>query len=120
MPDGYTLVTGNALTDASGRTVADATISFQPVDAATGKALSFHPLVGQAMFQPVKATVTDGVFSIQLADTATTMPKNIAYAVTVVDNQSGNVLLGPGYLIQPTGPAWDFDQFSPQTLRKTG
>lgn len=115
MTQGYTQVSAEHLVDSSGGLVHDATIAFQPCDS-TGMPLSFKTQPkGQAMCQPVKAHVVDGVFSVLLADTSTTSPLNIAYAVTVTDNQTGNALLGPGYLIQPTGATWDFDLFTPQT-----
>jgi Collagen triple helix repeat (20 copies) len=113
---GFTIVNSDNLVDSTGTLVANATIKFQPCDN-QGRPLSYHIAPeGQASFQPVSTLVIDGAFSIELADTTNTAPLNIAYAVTVVDNATGNLLLGPnGYLIQPFGQTWDFDEFVPNT-----
>jgi hypothetical protein len=110
---GFTIVTAAHLTDPSGAVIANGTIWFQPCDP-QGKACNYRVFPsGQASSQPVSTIVNNGVFTIQLADASLTSPL-IAYAVTVIDNATGNVLLGPkGYLIQPSGPAWDFDAFVP-------
>jgi WD40-like Beta Propeller Repeat len=113
MATGFTTVSASHLTDATGTVVANATISFQPCNEA-GVPLSFRVNGdGQAMSQAVSATITNGVFTIQLADTTLTFPENIAYATTIIDNVSGKSLLGPGYLIQPFGAAMNFDIFTP-------
>jgi len=110
---GYTTVSASNLTDASGNKISNATISFQPCNS-SGVPLSFQVNgSGQAIDTPITAQVSNGAFSVQLADTSLTNPKNIAYKVTVIDNTSGNNLLGPGYVIQPTGSAWSFDSFIP-------
>jgi hypothetical protein len=115
---GFTAVTASHVSDTTGRLIADATIWFQPCDT-QGRPLSFHtPPRGQVSVQPVSTRVLNGVFTIALADTSLTSPPNVAYAVRVVDNATGNVLLGPkGYLIQPSGDAWDFDQFVPTAAK---
>ncbi|MBB6144712.1 hypothetical protein HNQ77_002668 [Silvibacterium bohemicum] len=134
-PAGYVTVNGSHLTDSSGNPVVNGTISFAPVTSA-GAAASFRVNGnGQAISSPVSATVTNGAFSLNLADTNLTAPQNVCFAVTVVDNVSGNQLLGPGYgCVQPsantTTSAWcasgvcDFDQYQPnlaaQTLIQTG
>jgi hypothetical protein len=113
MSVGYTTVSSALLSDASGVLVANATISFQPCNASSVP-LSFRVNgAGQAMYLPVTATVTNGVFSVALADTTLSSPVNIAYAVTVIDNVTGKSLLGPGYLIQPSGTSFNFDTFVP-------
>jgi hypothetical protein len=86
-----------------------ATIRFQPCDS-RGRPISYRiSNGGQSSFQPVTTSVRGGAFSINLADTTLTSPPNIAYAVTVVDNASGNVLLGTqGYLIQPSSSGMGF------------
>lgn len=59
---------------------------------------------GQTIFTPVQATITNGAWSMQIADTALTFPVNVCFAVTAVDNVSGNQLLGPGMgCVQPAG-----------------
>jgi hypothetical protein len=111
--EGYTTVSGSNLTDASGNKITNATISFQPCDT-NGVPLSFQVnSSGQSIKNPITSQVTNGTFSVQLADTALTHPQNICYKVTVTDNSSGANLLGAGYLIQPSGPTWSFDSFIP-------
>lgn len=59
---------------------------------------------GQTQSTAVTATVTNGVFSLQLADTWLTSPQNVCYLTTIVDNTTGNQLLGGGYsCVQPSG-----------------
>jgi hypothetical protein len=114
MPTGYTQVSAAALKDATGTLVANATITFTPVNNA-GVPISFKAGGGgQTISTHVSATVTQGVFSIQLADTTLTTPVNVGYAVTLVDNLTGEQLLGPGYgCVQPSGAAWSFDACVP-------
>ena len=116
---GFTTVSAQRLTDTNGAVIADATIKFQPCDT-QGRMLSYRiGGGGQASFQPVSTKVDNGVFTIQLADTTLTLPVNIAFAVTVIDNATGNILLGPkGYLIQPSGEEWDFDAFTPAMAQR--
>jgi hypothetical protein len=115
---GFTTVSATHVRDTTGAVIANATIKFQPCDA-QGRMTSYRVgggNGGQSSFQPVSTQVRAGVFSIQLADTTLTLPPNIAFAVTVIDNATGNILLGPkGYLIQPSGEDWDFDAFTPST-----
>jgi hypothetical protein len=104
VPLGYVLVSGSTLVDSTGTPVANATISFAPVSS-TGAPISYringH---GQSIQSPVTALVTSGAFSIQVADTALTSPVNVCFNVTVIDNVSGNSILGPGYgCVQPAG-----------------
>jgi hypothetical protein len=101
-PVGYVTLHGSHISDASGNLEANGTIYFAPVTA-TGAPLSFRVNGnGQAVDTPVSATVTNGVFSLFLADTSLTFPANVCYSVTVVDNVSGNQLLGSGYgCVQP-------------------
>lgn len=117
MPAGYTAVSATNLCDATGTTIANATISFKPVDN-KGNSISFRAggtSEGQASSQPVSTTVTNGAFTIQLADTTLTTPKNVGYTVTVIDNVTGDDLLDPdGYIcVQPSGAEWSFDTYDP-------
>ncbi len=113
MPTGYTTVSATLLADATGTKIANATIYFTPCNA-KGVPISFRSGgSGQVIDQPVSATVTTGAFSIVLADTTLTTPVNVGYLVTCVDNLSGKQLLGPGYIIQPSGSTWSFDAFIP-------
>ena len=116
---GFTTVSAQHVRDTTGAMIANATIKFQPCDQ-QGRLTSYRVGGGgQASFQPVSAQVRAGIFTIQLADTTLTLPVNIAFAVTVVDNATGNVLLGPkGYLIQPSGAEWDFDEYVPSSSGK--
>jgi len=110
---GFTTVTGSHLTDSTGTLITNATIRFQPCDN-NGNPISYQvDGNGQAMWEVVSAQVTNGVFTIQLADTSLTTPKWICFYVTVIDNVTGVNLLGPGYLIQPTGASWSFDTYQP-------
>ncbi|ADW69018.1 SGNH/GDSL hydrolase family protein [Granulicella tundricola] len=114
MPTGYTQVTGSSLKDSAGTPIANATIRFAPVNN-TGVPISFMAGGGgQTVATPVTATVTNGAFTIQLADTTLTTPVNVGYAVTVVDNLTGEHLLGSGYgCVQPSGATWSFDTYVP-------
>ena len=112
-PTGYTTVSASKLADAGHNLVANATIYFQPVTSA-GVETSFKAGgAGAVTSTPVPATVTNGAFTIDLADTTLTQPVNIGYRVTVIDNVTGKSLLGPGYgCVQPSGPTWSLDDYS--------
>jgi lysophospholipase L1-like esterase len=114
MATGFTQVSASALKDANGVLVSNATISFHPVNN-SGVPISFKAGGGgQVMSIPVTAQVTNGVFTIQLADSTMTSPVNVGYAVSVIDNVSGKSLLGAGYsCVQPSGTTWSFDTFVP-------
>lgn len=117
MPTGYTTVSATNLCDATGSLIANATIYFKPVDN-KGNPISFRvgsTNNGQAVAEPVSTNVINGAFSIVLADMNLTAPINIGYAVTVIDNLTGNSLLGAGYgCVQwPTGTTFDFDTYAP-------
>jgi hypothetical protein len=59
---------------------------------------------GQATQSTLQAQVTNGVFSLLVPDTALTNPANVCFNVTVLDNVSGNSILGAGYsCVQPAG-----------------
>jgi len=114
MPTGFTQVSASALKDSTGTVVANATISFYPVNNA-GVPISFRAGGGgQVISVPVTAQVTNGAFTILLADSALTLPPNVGYSVSVTDNVSGKNLLGAGYsCVQPTGATWNFDTYQP-------
>jgi lysophospholipase L1-like esterase len=112
---GYTIVSSSLLHDATGTLVTNATIRFQPANAA-GAPISFRAggTGGQAIAYAVSTTVTAGAFSIQLADTSLTSPVNVCYSVTLISNLTGRQIPFPGYsCIQPSGSAWDFDTYTP-------
>ncbi len=115
MPVGYTIVSASKLQDASGTLIDDALILFTPANM-NGTPVSFRAggTHGQVSSSPVSAAVTNGAFEAQLADTTLTLPANVGYRVTVVDNVSGRELLGPGYdCVQPSGETWSFDDYQP-------
>jgi hypothetical protein len=117
----YLTVSGSQLTDSSGNLVSNATITWAPV-LMGGQPASFRKGGGgQAVVTPVHAVVTSGAFSLQVVDTSLTVPANVCYAVTVVNNWTGQSLLAGGYsCVQPSSTAsWcttttcDFDTYQP-------
>lgn len=101
--------------------VANATIYWQSIVQARAGTAGGQIVSGQ----PSQAQVTGGVSSIVIADALLSSP-NICYAVTAVDNATGNVLLGTGLnangqvnkggvygCVQPTGTTWSFDTYVP-------
>jgi hypothetical protein len=120
---GYTVVSASNLRDSTGTSIANATIYFSPVDN-KGNPLSYRTggvSPGATSDNAVSVVVTNGAFQILLADPNLTLPVNIGYAVTVIDNVTGNSLLGPGYgCVQwPTGLAFDFDTYQPNLAAQT-
>ena len=116
MPVGFTKVVANYLQLADGTPIDNATICFTPINSATRQPISFRAggNEGPVSFLTVRAPVSGGAFSIELADTALTYPIHLGYAVTLYDNLTGSSLLGPGYeCIQPTGTAWSLDTYEP-------
>ena len=112
-PVGYTTVSASRVTDSSGNLISNATISFQPCDYHGNWYAYCINNQGQAMWESVSTQVVNGAFSIVLADTQLTSPQNIFFNVRIIDNVSNTDLLGPKYLIQPTGSWWSFDNFIP-------
>ena len=118
MATGYTTVSATKLSDSSGNLISNAVITFTPCST-SGAPISFQVGGGgQASNAPVSAPVTNGAFSIQLADTTLTEPQNVCYRVQVQGRTfSAGIppvqLLGPGYLIQPSGATWSLDGFVP-------
>jgi hypothetical protein len=131
---GYTTVQSTHFTDSTGALITNATIQFSPV-AANGTTPIAYQVNGngQATFAAVQTQVTGGVFSLHLADTNLTQPRNVCFSVTVTDNASGNTLLGAlGYAcVQPQWTAYwcvagacNFDAYQPNlaplALTQTG
>jgi hypothetical protein len=104
VPLGYVQLSGSNLQDSTGTLLANATISFAPVNNA-GQPISYQVNGhGQAMFIPVYALVTNGAFTVLIADSSLTNPVNVCYSVSVVNNVSGQSVLGGGYgCVQPSG-----------------
>jgi hypothetical protein len=119
MPTGFTTVSASHFQDATGAVIVNATIYFKPVDN-NGNPISFLAggAGGQVSAKSVQANVIAGAFSIVLADTTLTNPINVGYAVTCIDDLTGNELLGPGYAcVQPSGSSWSFDTYVPTPIR---
>lgn len=104
VPGGYVQVNGYGMQDSNQHLVTDATISFCPVNN-QGVPISFNLAdYGQATDRCVTALVTNGGFTTLIAEGAQTNPQNVCFNVTVIDNVSGNSILGPGYnCVQPSG-----------------
>jgi lysophospholipase L1-like esterase len=126
----------NHLQDATLTVIANATLHVNPVNN-SGAPISFEAGGGgQVSSEGVSTLVTNGVFTINLADSALAIdPINPCYAITVTSNVNGKQLLAPFYqCVQPagsglavTGPfAWctaatlsaggscDFDNYNPR------
>jgi hypothetical protein len=100
-------VTGSLLGDSrgtSGGLLNNATITFTPVlNDGTPTSYRRGTSGGQSILSPISTNVSNGTFSLVVADTAFTSPANVCYSVTVTDNITGNNLLGSGYsCVQPT------------------
>jgi hypothetical protein len=104
VPVGYVQMSSTTLIDATGTVIANATLHVAPVNN-SGTPISFQVNGhGQASDKTVTALITNGAFTIQLADTALTSPANVCYQITATDNVSGKQLLGAAYnCVQPAG-----------------
>src|SRR5690348_1186267 len=122
---GSVTVSGSNIVDSTGAPLANGTIYFAPVDN-SGKPISYHYSgKGQAISTAASANVTNGAFSLTLPDTSMTEPANVCFSTTVIDNVSGQQVLGSGYgCVQPeyntTQPnnwcvngACNFDNYEP-------
>ncbi len=121
IPAGYIQVAASNLQDSNGALISSATITFAPVNA-FGQPIAYRVNGnGQASIRTMKAPVVNGAFTLRLADTSLTSPQNVCFAATLIDNQSGENLLGPGYgCVQPAANnSWcasqvcDFDDYLP-------
>lgn len=106
----------------TGHLVASGMIFWQPV---TGFRIGSSS--GQALGTPYSAAVTTGAFSLSVPDASLSSPTYPCYSVTVIDNLTGNVLLGAGLAadgihvntggaygcVQPSGSTWSFDSYVP-------
>jgi hypothetical protein len=109
-------------TGGAGHLIANATVYWQAV---TGFRIGSSS--GQALGVPYSATVTTGAFSLSVPDTSLSDPTYPCYAVTVIDNLTGNTLIGAGLAgdgihvntggaygcVQPSGSTWSFDSYVP-------
>lgn len=116
-------VTGSHIQDAAGNPCEWCSITFSPVDT-SGHPLSFRlgSSSGQVLAKSVSAQVVNGAFSIVLPDVSQTNPVNVCFATKVVDQSTGDSVLGAGYrCVQPssTTGGWcsttlcNFDEFVP-------
>jgi len=104
-------VTASHLADSSQNPITG-TIYFQPCDA-SGNAIGFALTgKGQTAFTAVTAPVSNGAFSLQIADTTQTHPANVCYRVWAT-NTLGQVVVGSKYQGQASGyqcvqvqPSW--------------
>ena len=107
-------LSGSHLTNSSGGFLASGTISFAPVDR-YGNPISYRmggSSGGQTISTPVTAMVTNGVFTLQIANTAITTPANVCFSVSVTA-ADGSVTLGrtPGGV----GGTFGYDCIQPGT-----
>ena len=120
---GFTLVTashiyGNLL----GQLLATGQIQFTAISTSTGSNISFEVGGGggQMVNKPFAFPIVDGAIvadssgiAPQLPDVSLTNPVNIGYVVSIIDPLTGVNILGPGYVIQPSGPTFNFDTYTP-------
>ena len=85
------------------------TISFTPTNnsgTAIDAQIDATSLHGQIIPRPVVVAITSGAFTATLADTACTVPANLCYSVSVLDNSDGSVYPLAGFsCYQPTAPS---------------
>lgn len=124
MPTNFTTVSGTNIQDLSGTKLPAGRIYFKPVDV-HGNPISFRAGGGgQVISRAKSAVVTNGAFTIVLADVSLTNPSYVGYKVTVKDTSTGETVLGlapygtkSGYeYFQPTGSTYDFDTFVPNSI----
>jgi hypothetical protein len=122
-------VTGTNLVDSTGSLLPSGTIYFAPVDNKSNPISYRIGGGGQSLSRAVSATISNGHFSIQLADTSSTFPTNVCFSASVIDNNTGESVLGGGYsCVQPTSSAnsWcggsgacNFDTYTPNLSANT-
>ena len=96
-PIGYVTLAAVEVKDSTGTLLPSGTITFSPVTN-NGQPISFQANGdGTTIDTPVSTLVTNGAFSIILADTSLTSPQNVCYAVQIKNNSNGKQILGPGY-----------------------
>ena len=117
----FTTVTASSVQDLMGAKLASGQVCFQAVTG-NGVPISYQAGGGgQVINVPRCASVTNGAFSVSVANTALTTPAHICYRVTVKDLSTGQLVLGNGQpgqpsgyeCVQPTGVSFNFDTFVP-------
>jgi hypothetical protein len=119
---GFTLITAsNIYGSLLGQKLATGQIQFTAISTTTGSPISFEVGgSGQMVNKPYSFPIVNGAIvadpsgiAPQLPDVSMTNPVNIGYAVSIIDPLTGANILGPGYIIQPTGATFDFDTYHP-------
>jgi hypothetical protein len=105
---GWVTVSGTKLEDSSQTLANNATICFTPTSS-SGTPISYRVNgAGQAIRTSVCAGVTNGAWTITLADTNLTYPQNVCFSALATDNSTGATLLGgPGSGYQCVQPAYN-------------
>lgn len=106
--NGYVTVQSNSLWDSGLNKISNAQICFAPVNI-SGQPIGYRingsgggAGFGQSITTAVCSSVSDGAFSMRIADVSATYPLNVCFNVTVTDNTTGNELLPAGYgCVQP-------------------
>jgi lysophospholipase L1-like esterase len=118
------------LRDSGHNLVSNATVYLAPVTS-TGMPLSYKwGGGGQTTSTPIQTQATAGAFSVLVPDTNLTVPENVCFRVTAIDNTSGRSLLSPVYsCVQPssagsqsywcTGSSCNFDNYNPNAAALT-
>src|ERR1039457_6748194 len=119
---GFTLITAsNIYGSLLGQKRATGQIQFTAISTTTGSPISFEVGgSGQMVNKPYSFPIVNGAIvaepsgiAPQLPDVSMTNPVNIGYAVSIIDPLTGVNILGPGYIIQPTGATFNFDTYTP-------
>lgn len=119
---GFTLITAsNIYGSLLGQKLATGQIQFAAISTTTGSPISFEVGgSGQMVNKPYSFPIVNGAIvadssgiAPQLPDVSMTNPVNIGYAVSIIDPLTGANILGPGYVIQPTGATFNFDAYTP-------
>lgn len=117
-------VTGSNVTDSTGTPI-NGTIFFQPT-ANDGTPISYRLLGrGQVTLQTVSAPISNGAFSLHIADTTQTQPQNVCYKVWATNSTrqvvfgANNKGLASGYDCVQVAASWcadgqcNFDNYQP-------
>lgn len=126
---GFTLLTGQNIYD-NGKLLVAGTLSLEMVTSKGAKGVGARAggsKPGQLTVRPITfpiengAIMPDGTFitgtstpiTPQLADVSETFPEFFGFIAKIFDPNSDRNILGGGYLLQPSGAAFNFDTFDP-------